>query len=518
MKNFKRFIFNGLLLTAVSLLIRSVSVSFQVYLSNKIGAAAMGVFSLISTVYGFSLTLATSGIQLATTKLVSEAIGKNGENPEPTIKAILKKCICYALFFGTLSSLLLLLLSSFIGSALLGDARTVLPLRILALTLVPIALSSVFNGYFTAMRRVWKNAAVQVTGEGIRIFFCIFLLSLCLPGDIQFSCLAVILGGTIAELSSFFIHASFFLFERNKRKRKSPRNVSLSSKNESEGKLLKIALPVAFSAYVRSALVTIEHLLIPKGLEKSGNTREASLAAYGTLHSMVFPLVLFPSAISSSFAGLLIPEISESCARGDNKKIVSTVNKVFEAVLTYAIGVSGIMICFSQELGGAIYPNTDAAKFILMTAPLIPVMYLDTSVDSMLKGLGQQIYHMGKKISDSFLSVLLVIILLPRFGIMGYVMTVYFTELTNASLSIARLFTVVKIRPRIFAWIIRPLLCSVLSNTATKIFLHHFGRFSTETAEVTFHILLAAALYLLLIALFKSGKHHERAFTAKPDR
>ena len=174
MKNFKRFIFNGLLLTAVSLLIRSVSVSFQVYLSNKIGAAAMGVFSLISTVYGFSLTLGTSGIQLATTKLVSEALGKNEANSEKAIKSILKKCICYALFFGTLSSLLLFSLSSFIGTNLLGDERTVLPLRILSITLIPIALSSVFNGYFTAMRRVWKNATVQITGEGIRIFTCIF--------------------------------------------------------------------------------------------------------------------------------------------------------------------------------------------------------------------------------------------------------------------------------------------------------------------------------------------------------
>ena len=291
----------------------------------------------------------------------------------------------------------------------------------------------------------------------------------------------------------------FFVFERKKRQKSKS-----AQKGKDDGKLLKVALPVAFSAYVRSALVTIEHLLIPKGLEKSGASRESSLAAYGTLHSMVFPLVLFPSAISSSFAGLLIPEISESCARGDNKKIVSTVNKVFEAVLTYAIGVSGIMICFSQELGGAIYPNTDAAKFILITAPLIPVMYLDTSVDSMLKGLGQQIYHMGINITDSFLSVILVIFLIPRFGIMGYVMTVYFTELTNASLSIARLFTVVKIRPRIFAWIIRPLLCSVISNSVTKIFLHRFCRFSTETVEVAFHILLSAALYLLMIAVFKS--------------
>lgn len=502
MQRFKRFIFNGLLLTAVSLLMRSVSVSFQVYLSNKIGATAMGVFALISTVYGFALTLATSGIQLATTKLISEAYGENGENASKSVRVLLNKCIRYALFFGALSSCLLFSMSSFIGVRLLRDARTVLPLRIMSITLIPIALSSVFNGYFTAVRRVWKNAAVQVLGEGIRIFSCITLLSFCLNGDIQFACLAVIIGGTVAELSSFIIHGSLFLLE----KRKLSRLQETKKDKSANGKLLKIALPVAFSAYVRSALVTIEHLLIPRGLEKSGSSREGALAAYGTLHSMVFPLVLFPSALSSSFAGLLIPEISEANAKGDRETIIKTIDRVFEAVLTYAIGVSGILICFSRELGGAIYPQTDAAKFIFMVAPLVPVMYLDTSVDSILKGLGQQVYHMGINIADSFLSVILVIILIPRFEIFGYVMTVYFTEIVNASLSIARLFSVVKIRPRFVAWVARPLACVITATLITKLFIERFGRFSTETAVVTAHVILASAIYLLLVVVFRNVK------------
>ena len=51
---------NAMLLTAASLLMRTVGVSFQVYISNRAGAEAMGLFSLMSGVYGFALTLATS--------------------------------------------------------------------------------------------------------------------------------------------------------------------------------------------------------------------------------------------------------------------------------------------------------------------------------------------------------------------------------------------------------------------------------------------------------------------------
>ena len=75
MDRLKRFFINGLLMTAVTLVIRYVSVAFNVYLTDKMGAVAMGLFTLVSSVYGFALTLATSGISLATTKLVSEAMG-----------------------------------------------------------------------------------------------------------------------------------------------------------------------------------------------------------------------------------------------------------------------------------------------------------------------------------------------------------------------------------------------------------------------------------------------------------
>ena len=98
--------------------------------------------------------------------------------------------------------------------------------------------------------------------------------------------------------------------------------------------LLGIALPVAFSTYVRSGLLTLEHTLIPIGLRKSGASKERSLAAYGTLNSMVFPVILFPSALISSFAGMTIPELSDCLAKGHRKRIAYISTRVWQ-FLTY---------------------------------------------------------------------------------------------------------------------------------------------------------------------------------------
>ena len=508
MTKFKRFIINGLLITAVSLLMRTIAVSFNVYLSETIGAVAMGVFTLISTVYGFALTVATSGIGLAATRHIAEAVGEDEySGKSPAVRCIVKKCVTYALVFSISSAVILYVLSPYIGKNILSDERTVSSLKCLALTLPPIALSSVFSGYFTAVRRVYKNAVVQVFGQGIKIFSCIGLITVLGASDVESACLSVVIGGTVAELGSFTIQYLFYLFEKSIRRDIKP---SPHSEKRAMKKVLGTALPVAFSAYARSGLITIEHILIPKGLEKSGSSKDLSLAAYGTIHSMVFPLIFFPSALSSAFAGLLVPEVAESLAQKDTDRIHRIIYKVFFSALTFAIGTAGIMMCFSYELSNTVYPTANAGRYVLMIAPLIPVMYLDTSVDGILKGLGEQVYCMGVNIIDALLSVILVWLLLPKMGISGYILTVYFTETVNAALSIARLFTVTKIKPRITDWVIKPLFSIIISCAVARAIASHMtGRIEGVWA-LTSYLAFTACLYIFLIFILNIFKRKSR--------
>ncbi len=508
MNRFKQFVLNGILLTAVSLAMRGIGVSFNVYVSNRVGAEAMGLFTLISTVYGFAVTLATSGVNLATTRLVSEAMGElsakgisrvNGKTP--AVRTVVKKCLLYSLFFGTLAAILLYTLAEPISEGILRDSRCVSSLKLLSLTLPPISLSSALSGYFTAVRRVYKNALTQISEQMIKIFICVLLLTSVFANGAESACICVVAGSAVAELFSFALQATMYLAER----RQGGKDSKLPDPRAAKRRLLGIALPVAFSAYLRSGLVTVEHILIPWGLERSGASRAHSLAAYGTLHSMVFPIIFFPSAILSSFAGLLVPEISEARAAKREDLIARAINNVFETALIFAIGAAGIMMCFSYELGNMIYPETDAGRYIRMIAPLIPIMYLDTAVDAILKGLGEQVYSMGVNIADSLLSVILVLILLPKFGIEGYILTVYFTETVNAALSITRLLCVSGFKPRVIHLVAKPLAAVVSASFCVK-FFSSLPAFSllTGSFETIFCIIITALIYLLLLTFIGS--------------
>ena len=211
MTRLKRYLANGFLMTCVALLLRGLAVIFNAYISKKIGAEALGLYTLLGSVYSFALTLALSGINLTVTRLVSDALGKN--NPLK-VRISMKKCIGYSLFFGILSATLLLILAEPLSIYALKDTRVIKPLRLCAATLPLISLSACFNGYFNAVRRVYKNAISQISEQLARIFFCVTLLNLFVGRDMKSYCIALVLGGALAEMLAFTISLIFYVFEK----------------------------------------------------------------------------------------------------------------------------------------------------------------------------------------------------------------------------------------------------------------------------------------------------------------
>ena len=60
------------MLSAISVILRGIGVSFNAYINDKIGSESMGLFTLVMSIYGFALTVALSCVNLGAVKLTSE--------------------------------------------------------------------------------------------------------------------------------------------------------------------------------------------------------------------------------------------------------------------------------------------------------------------------------------------------------------------------------------------------------------------------------------------------------------
>ncbi len=470
MRGARIFFINGILLSIVTVVLRAASVAFNAFVTRMIGEEALGLFTLVMSVYTLAVTFATSSVNLAAVRMTSETaarLEKMGADSE-TVKRALRRdmtgCIKYSLFFGAVGGAVVYILAPVIGIRLLGDVRTVLSLRVFSLSLLPISLAAALSGYFTGINKVYKNAVISILEQVVKMTIITLGLLTVAPRGIEYACACVVGGGAVGEAASLISSLIFYLTDRTGTKGK--KKVSYRS-DDPLTKTVSIAFPVALGSYVRSSLVCAEHIAIPRGLRAHGANAADALSSYGVVHGMVYPLIFFPSSILASFASLLIPELSAARATDNRRKIISVTGKVMKSCLVFSFLSSGIFIAFASFFGLSIYDSREAGKYIAMIAPLIPVMYLDTSVDYMLKGLGEQLYTMGVNIADAFLSLILVLILVPRLGISGYITAVYILEIFNCALSLGRLVHITGVRPRV-SWILRPLASVLLACTAVR--------------------------------------------------
>ena len=156
MKRLKQFCINTIILIITTFFLRALGIFFNSYLSQKIGAEALGLFGLIMSVYLFAITLASSGINLATTRVVSEELALGNKNQA---NRAAKKAIFISFFLSLLVSILLALFASPIVSYCFHDKVSTWVVYLMSIALPFIAMSNAINGYFTGLRKTYKSAS-----------------------------------------------------------------------------------------------------------------------------------------------------------------------------------------------------------------------------------------------------------------------------------------------------------------------------------------------------------------------
>lgn len=479
----KIFVFNALLMSVTSIALRMVMVRYNVYLADKLTAEGMGIFSLVMTIYGFAVTVATSGLSLATTRIVSEEASLSCDKG---IKVAVFRCALFALLLSFLSFLIIYLFSDFISAKIFQKRLSKQFVKFLALCFPCISVSSVFNGYFTAVRKVSKSSAIQIIEEIIKIASTVILIEFFEPISIEGCCTYIIFGNIFGEFVSMILALILYIKSAYGFK-----NQNYS--NDITSRILRIAVPVALSSYLKSALSSIKQIIIPKNTEKSGVSSKEALSAYGEISGMAVPVIMFPTSISGSVSTLVIPEISRCYAKRQFEMIKNIINRVYSTVVDFSVCSALVFAMYGIRLGQELYENTNVGIYITLMAPLVIIMYADTLTDSILKGIDCQNNVVKINIIDALLCIFLISIIIPRTGAVGYILILYISEVINISLSINALRKRVKFSVTTYKLILIPLFAASVTAYISTYF----------NSGLTLSIIQSVCIYYLTSITFR---------------
>jgi stage V sporulation protein B len=137
-------------------------------------------------------------------------------------------------------------------------------------------------------------------------------------------------------------------------------------------------------------------------------------------------------------------------------------------------------------------------------APLIPVMYIDGTVDAILKGTGHQVYSMNVNIADALTACLFAIFLIPRLGIWGYIISIYATEILNTTLSLIKMISVSKIKFGVFHGIVTPILCIIGATNLSKLIFYFIPIEPRGVVGLITQLILTVFLYIALLLITRA--------------
>lgn len=447
------FIKNALILTVVSFVLRAIGILFKVYLAGKIGAEGIGLYQLIFSCYVFASTFASSGICTAVTRLISE----NTQGGRRAEKSIMRKAAVCTLAIAVAWMAVMFFGADWIAVFFIKDARAVPAIRILSFSLLFVGLCSCYRGYFIAKSKVGLSSGSQIIEQIVRIGVVMLLIGAAAEKGLAYTCAVVMLGDTAAEIVSCLILS----FGYRKELRRTP-DTGLPAKSPL-GKIIRISLPITASKYLTSGLHTAENLLVPQGLQRT-MTRQDSMALFGKLKGMAIPLIFFPASFLGALSMLMIPEMAKARAEHNHAKQVRSVEKIFGWTLIASILIGGIFAANTHRVARVVYGDNQVGDIIAYLTPIIPFMYAESVVDGMLKGLNQQLQSFWYNVIDSSLRVVAVLLVVPRFGMHGFLWIMIVSNILTSSLHSARLFKITEAPFRLCEWVLKPLLFTALGG------------------------------------------------------
>lgn len=427
----KKSFFKGtFLLTCAGLGSRVIGFFYRIFLSHTIGAEGIGLFQLVVPLQHLLLAITSAGIQTALSRLIA-AHSATGEDKKARDFFCLGTVLAF--FLSCTASFLLFVRADFFALQILKEPLTEDLIRILAFSLPFATLHSCINSYYFARRKTGFPSGMQFIEQIVRVGSSYLLYLIFISKGISVTAVIAAGGTLISELVvslfsllvlSLHFHDCghrFFYIEK-----------PFSALSE----ISQTAFPVTLNRLLLSVLAGIEVVLIPQRLQLYGLSSSEALSVYGIFTGLALPCILFPATVTNSASVMLMPSVAEMQALGYKKRIRHITWQTLRASLLLGCICSFIFYCAGPFMGSFLFHSPTTGTYIQTLAFICPFLYLNTTLTSILHGLGQT----GRSLVHSALGILIrilfVVSAIPSFGIRGYLYGILFSEVLSSGLHI----------------------------------------------------------------------------------
>lgn len=414
-----------ILLTATGVLTRFIGFFYKIFLSREVGAEALGIYQLIFPIAGICFSLTSAGIQTALSRYVSKAFGMN--RPADA-KSYLQIGLFISVTLSLITGTLLFTNADFIANICLGEPRCASLLKIISFSYVPCSVHACLNGYFYAQKKTAIPAVSQLLEQLVRVG-SVYLIDQILASQGKNITISLAVTGLVfGEIAGMLVSLSF-----------SGIRLDFMPKFSYGKELLSMAIPLTVTRLIINLFSSVENALIPGRLRMFGYTQAEALSVFGVLTGMSLAIIMFPSVVTNSVSVILLPTIAEAQATHNTFAIQKAVRRTIISCLGLGFIACAGFLLTGSFIGNFIFQNALAGTFIRTLSWICPFLYLSSTLNSILHGLGYMKTTLLIGLVGCSVRILFVYFGIPHIGISAYLYGLIASQLLMAGMALWKL-------------------------------------------------------------------------------
>lgn len=403
----KSFVQGAAVLAAAGLLVKVLGAIFRIPLGNMIGTEGLANYNPAYYVYNLFLILATAGIPVAISRMVSERVsfGKFGE-----AHRVFKISRALMLIIGCASFVVVFFGAEFFAE-ISGVSGASLAMRAISPALIFVPVMASYRGYFQGMQDMKPTAVSQVIEQVFRVavglslayFFFHSAQKLGIASTFtpqEAGAAGATLGAAAGAIGGLLVMLIVYILSKNKiRTRITREKRGMRGGRESSRSILKkiavIAVPITIGAAIMPIVNLIDVAIVTRRLVASGWELAVAKDMYGQLSGFAGSLINFPQVLTQAVAMSLVPLVAAAWKQKDLPYLRENVQTGLRMAVIMGLPCAVGLFVMAEPILVLLYPSQQASA--VSAAPClmvlsIGVVFLSTvqTLTGVLQGVGKQ--------------------------------------------------------------------------------------------------------------------------------
>ncbi|NLY42882.1 MAG: polysaccharide biosynthesis protein [Clostridiaceae bacterium] len=383
------FLQGTLTLVLANAIVKIIGAVFKIPLTYLIGPDGMGIYGAAYEIYKWLFIIATAGLPIAVSKMVSESMAC--DNREEAHR-IFKVAFGLLSVIGIVGTSILFFGAKFFADSF-GNSRAYLAVMAMSPSLFFVALMSAYRGYFQGLQNMVPTAISEVVEALGKLVIGYLLAYLWVPKGIEYAAAGAILGVSTGSFLGaailFIIHRFYRSKNVGRRKTATVHTSRYRTGSDILRYLIKIAVPITLGASVFSLTSVIDAAMIMNRLQSIGYGEREASTLYGYLSQYAVTMFNLPPTLIVAMGISIVPAISSAFAVKDMRLAKKTTESALRITLLFSLPCAIGLSVLSGPILQLVYRDTGAEKLLNILGIAVIFVSLVLVTNAILQATGR---------------------------------------------------------------------------------------------------------------------------------